>query len=110
MLTLLVLGASACAAGGTARTQTPASALPTPSAAPAQGVALVIQGGAGTITRASMTPEREREYTAKLTEALQAGHSILQSGGTSMDAVIAAINVMEDSPPVQRRPWRSLHQ
>jgi L-asparaginase / beta-aspartyl-peptidase len=61
-------------------------------------VAIVIHGGAGTITRDAMTPEREREYTDRLTEALQAGHHILAGGGSSLDAVVAAINVMEDSP------------
>ena len=59
---------------------------------------LVIHGGAGTIGRAAMTPEREQEYRAALTEALRAGHRIVESGGTSLDAVIAAIVVMEDSP------------
>jgi len=89
--------ATACAP-----TQAP---MPQPSAQPASNsaiqqapVALVIHGGAGTITRDAMTPEREREYTEKLTEALQAGHRILAGGGSSLDAVVAAINVMEDSP------------
>jgi L-asparaginase / beta-aspartyl-peptidase len=68
------------------------------SAAGETGVRLVIHGGAGTIRREQMTPERDREYRAALTEALQAGHRVLQAGGSSMDAVIAAINLMEDSP------------
>jgi beta-aspartyl-peptidase (threonine type) len=59
---------------------------------------IVIHGGAGTITRASMTPEREAEYNAALTRALQTGHAVLERGGSSLDAVVAAINVMEDSP------------
>jgi beta-aspartyl-peptidase (threonine type) len=59
---------------------------------------IVIHGGAGVITRESMTPAREAEYRAKLTEALAAGHRILERGGSSLDAVQAAINVMEDSP------------
>lgn len=61
-------------------------------------IAIVIHGGAGTITRASMTPEMEAEYRAKLEEALRAGYAVLESGGTSLDAVVAAIVVMEDSP------------
>lgn len=60
--------------------------------------AIAIHGGAGTITRASMTADREAEYRAKLEEALREGHAILEAGGTAMDAVIAAVRVMEDSP------------
>jgi len=59
--------------------------------------ALVIHGGAGTITRAAMTPEREAAYTAKLTEALAQGQTVLREGGPALDAVTAAITVMEDS-------------
>jgi L-asparaginase / beta-aspartyl-peptidase len=59
---------------------------------------LVIHGGAGTITRAKLTPEREREYRAKLEEVLRTGHSILTKGGSSLDAVEACIKIMEDSP------------
>jgi len=59
---------------------------------------LVIHGGAGTITRANMTPEREAEYRAKMEEALRAGHAVLERGGSSLDAVVATINLMEDSP------------
>lgn len=61
-------------------------------------VALVIHGGAGTIRRESMTPEREKEYRDKLTEALNTGYQILLKGGTSVDAVEATLRVMEDSP------------
>lgn len=59
---------------------------------------LVIHGGAGTITRNAMTPEAEKQYREKLTETLQTGHGVLSSGGSSLDAVEAAIKVMEDSP------------
>ncbi|MBK9470004.1 MAG: isoaspartyl peptidase/L-asparaginase [Gammaproteobacteria bacterium] len=59
---------------------------------------LVIHGGAGTIDRARLSAEREAEYTAALAIALAAGHAVLERGGSSVDAVIAAIIVMEDSP------------
>ena len=59
---------------------------------------LVIHGGAGTITRAEMTPEREAAYRAALTEALETGHRVLADGGAGLDAVEATIRVMEDSP------------
>jgi len=59
---------------------------------------LVIHGGAGTILKENMTPEKEAAYLEKLNEALQTGAEILQKGGTSLDAVTATIMVMEDSP------------
>ncbi len=59
---------------------------------------IAIHGGAGTITRADLSAEQEAAYQAKLTEALNAGHAILADGGTSMDAVVAAIQIMEESP------------
>ena len=60
--------------------------------------ALVIHGGAGTIVRGEMSPELEGEFRAKLNEALKAGQSILQSGGSSLDVVEAVVKIMEDSP------------
>lgn len=60
--------------------------------------AIVIHGGAGTIARASMTDEKEAEIRAALQESVQAGHQALIAGESSTRAVIAAINVMEDSP------------
>jgi len=61
-------------------------------------ITLVIHGGAGTITKANMTLEKERAYKEKLNEALQTGYAVLAKGGTSLDAVEAAVRVMEDSP------------
>ena len=59
---------------------------------------LVIHGGAGTIDPGKMTPERETEYRAGLERSLQAGAEILRRGGASLDAVEAAVRVMEDDP------------
>ncbi|SKB86628.1 beta-aspartyl-peptidase (threonine type) [Soonwooa buanensis] len=59
---------------------------------------MVIHGGAGTITKANLTPEKEKEYRDKLIEALQKGYSELKNGKSSLDAVTTAIMVMEDSP------------
>jgi beta-aspartyl-peptidase (threonine type) len=61
-------------------------------------ITLVIHGGAGTIKRENMTPEKEKAYHAALAIALDSGYAVLKSGGKSLDAVIAAIKVMEDSP------------
>ncbi|HXV12734.1 MAG TPA: isoaspartyl peptidase/L-asparaginase [Candidatus Krumholzibacteria bacterium] len=71
--------------------------IPAESARPSE-VALVIHGGAGTILRDQMTPEREAALRAALTEALETGYRILQNGGSSLDAVEAAVCVLEDSP------------
>jgi len=59
---------------------------------------LVVHGGAGTILKSTMTPEKEAAYTAALTKALQRGYNAIKSGKTSLDAVEAAIHVLEDSP------------
>lgn len=59
---------------------------------------IVVHGGAGTITKSSMTPEVEQQYREKMTEALLKGYNILKNNGTSMDAVEAVINILEDSP------------
>lgn len=61
-------------------------------------IMLVIHGGAGTITKASMTPEMEKQYRAALDQALRTGHAVLAKGGSSLDAVEAAIRVLEDNP------------
>ncbi|WP_252176243.1 isoaspartyl peptidase/L-asparaginase [Endozoicomonas sp. 4G] len=61
-------------------------------------VAIAIHGGAGTILKANMTPELEKAYHAELEEALKAGHKVLKKGGSSVEAVQAAIVIMEDSP------------
>jgi len=59
---------------------------------------LVIHGGAGTILKSQMTPEKEKLYTQGLNDALNAGNEVLAKGGTALDAVIAAIKVLEDNP------------
>ena len=59
---------------------------------------MVIHGGAGTILKKNMTPEKEKAYKEKLTEALQTGYDLLKAGKSSLDAVEAAVRVMEDSP------------
>lgn len=58
---------------------------------------LVIHGGAGAIVRENLSERKEQAYIAKLTESLEAGHAILASGGDAVQAVIAAVAVMEDS-------------
>jgi len=59
--------------------------------------AIVIHGGAGTILKENMSNELETAYKDKMKEALEAGHYILKTNGTSIDAVEAAIKILEDS-------------
>lgn len=57
---------------------------------------LVIHGGAGAISRDALTPEQDTAYREALAAVLKTGYEILMSGGSSMDAVEAAIRIMED--------------
>lgn len=63
-----------------------------------QKITLVIHGGAGTILKENMTPEKEVAYQQKLEEALSKGYAVLENGGTSLEAIVSAIKIMEDSP------------
>ncbi|MFA6546550.1 MAG: isoaspartyl peptidase/L-asparaginase [Limisphaerales bacterium] len=59
---------------------------------------LVIHGGAGVVVQEDLTPEHEKASRATMEAALLAGHAVLERGGTSRNAVIAAIKILEDSP------------
>lgn len=61
-------------------------------------ITLVIHGGAGTIKKENMSPEREETYHKALQHALDTGFSVLNNGGKSIDAVIAAVTFLENSP------------
>jgi beta-aspartyl-peptidase (threonine type) len=83
---------------GTASHST-AQSVQGPSATdPRQRITLVVHGGSGTITRASITPEIEAQYRASLERGLKAGYAVLEQGGSSLDAVVATIKVFEDDP------------
>src|SRR6266849_4751095 len=87
---LAVAGALALLPGGSRATHRPAIQRPQ--------FLLVVHGGAGTIRRTAMTPAQDSAYRAKLTQAIRAGYDVLRGGGTSLDAVIATITVLEESP------------
>src|ERR1700761_9697272 len=74
-----------------------ASGQSTPAATKGKYV-LVIHGGAGTILKSQMTPEREKAYTDALQMALNKGKAILEKGGSALDAVEASVRYMEDNP------------
>lgn len=77
--------------------------MSTAQAQPGNGTAgkkfsLVIHGGAGTILKKNMTPEKEKAYEQALNEALQTGYKILNAGGSALNAVEATVKVLENSP------------
>ncbi|MEJ2533997.1 MAG: isoaspartyl peptidase/L-asparaginase [Gammaproteobacteria bacterium] len=84
-MTLLTLSATALAAPATPATDGPP-------------IAIAVHGGAGTIDRSRMTPEREAQFRAELESAVKAGHAVLAAGGSSIEAARTAINRLEDSP------------
>ncbi len=58
---------------------------------------IVIHGGAGTIVKSDMTPELEKAYKIGLDKSLQQGFSILENGGSAINAVREAITLLEDN-------------
>ena len=62
-----------------------------------QRFTMVIHGGAGTIVKEDMTPELEKAYLDGLEASLKAGYGVLENGGTAINAVKAAIVVLEDN-------------
>lgn len=72
-------------------------AIVSSQATASQPLAIAIHGGAGTILKSSMTPELEALYRKQLNDAKQLGFKILADGGTSEQAVISTIKVLEDS-------------
>lgn len=63
-----------------------------------QKFSIVIHGGAGTLIKGLMTPEREQQYKAALNNALEKGYAILEKGGNAVEAVEIAVKDLEDSP------------
>lgn len=59
---------------------------------------IALHGGAGTILKSRMTPEREATYHDGLRACLAAGLEVLQGGGTALDAVTASVMALEDDP------------
>jgi L-asparaginase / beta-aspartyl-peptidase len=61
-------------------------------------IALALHGGAGTILRSAMTPEKEAAYTLALRTALDIGYAVLAQGGSSLEAVERTVISLEDCP------------
>jgi len=86
--------AAVCALGGVLSAC--ATTIDEPAAALEPSWSFALHGGAGVIARGSMTPEREAEYRRAMSQAATVGASVLADGGSSLDAVVAAIRVLED--------------
>lgn len=61
-------------------------------------ISLALHGGAGTISKSAMSPEKEIAYRAALQLALTTGYTLLEKGASAMDAVEATVRILEDSP------------
>ena len=98
---VMLLSPMGCASTPVARTD---SEQPTSrdATAPRPRWGLAIHGGAGVISRENLSPEREAKVRAALTQALQAGHAVLASGGT--EARNAWGSTTWDSTPEKGRP------
>ncbi|MDO9433211.1 MAG: isoaspartyl peptidase/L-asparaginase [Phenylobacterium sp.] len=70
----------------------------TKQAEPARKWAILVHGGAGTIERNQLRPEQEAAYRAALSKVVEAGAAVLDRGGSALDAVEAAIHLLEDDP------------
>jgi len=60
--------------------------------------AIVVHGGAGVIERKDLTPEQDKAYRAAMARVTEAGAAVLRKGGSALDAIEAAIRIMEDDP------------
>ncbi len=65
---------------------------------PAHKWSIVVHGGAGVIERSALTPTGDAAYRASLTRATEAGAKVLDRGGSALDAVEAAVQILEDDP------------
>ncbi len=63
-----------------------------------QPFSIAIHGGAGTILREQMTEELKVSILEALENSVKAGHAVLSQGGDALDAVVAAVKVLEDAP------------
>lgn len=70
----------------------------TDTAGDAAPIAIAIHGGAGTILRERLTDEREHAIRTTLERAVRSGYTVLEEGGDAIDAVTAAITILEDAP------------
>jgi len=76
-----------------------AASMSTPAlAGDSAPITLALHGGAGTLTREAITEDQERRIRDALGKAARAGYAVLEDGGAALDAITAAILVLEDAP------------
>lgn len=92
LITAPAIGVAAGLAGSTA------SAESTGGGTAIRNVAMAVHGGAGSLPRGTLTPEQEAAYRGALERALRTGAALLTQGKSSLDAVEAAVRVLEDDP------------
>ena len=80
------------------RMGTKPTAAPIESSPEKQSWAIVIHGGAGSMSRDKISPELDADYRQALSEALGKGSKILSEGGSALDAVEITIRFLEDNP------------
>lgn len=61
-------------------------------------IGICIHGGCGTLDKSLLSEAEWAETRAHLADSLRAGWRVLSKGGASLDAVEAAVVVLEDSP------------
>ncbi len=61
-------------------------------------LAIAVHGGAGVLPRAELTQAKEHAFRGGLEAALRAGYDLLERRASSLDAVVAAVRVLEDNP------------
>lgn len=59
---------------------------------------IAIHGGAGTISRATLSAAQEKRYIDALSAVIEAGQAILEAGGSALDAVTEAVRLLEECP------------
>ena len=63
-----------------------------------KNISIAIHGGAGTILKEYMTPDKEEAYKSALQNALDKGYQLLKNGGSAVDAVAKSVSELEDNP------------
>ncbi len=95
LFAFILFSFTACKQNQTAK-QTQTTDLQTQTKPVKPAYAIVIHGGAGYIK--NLSPEKEKAYREKMSEAINTGYKILENGGSAVDAVEKTINVLENSP------------
>jgi len=97
LVVFAMVGLAVAAFGGSTVSGSPRATSATQNSDAVENVVFAIHGGAGTLRREDFTPQLEARYRNNLRRAVQSGYEVLKAGGTSVEAVEAAITFLEDS-------------